>query len=312
MATTHAARFLPPPFSNETIQELLSQLGLPPAKRIEPFPSDAIYHSLYFLNFPPECRPMLKPARSVDEDSSGAVTLVLRVSGKHLPRIKTINEIAVMKYVKVHTTIPIPEVVRFHSSEDNALGHEFILMEKVPGLSADRAWGALHSQGKHNLLSQITDYLAQLHSLSFDSIGGLDFELAKEDEIYHAEVVDKTLWQAPDIATYWPRGESMSTLNINGPYDTYTDLCADKVEKVIYAIGRHNSLAWCRDLVPRLQAFVRFLDNHEAVNKLGLNESRIVLAHGELHLGNIMCRPLNGFITGIIDWEFAGTVPAWR
>lgn len=67
-----------------------------------------------------------------------------------------------------------------------------------------------------------------------------------------------------------------------------------------------------RNTTISIPAVVRFHDDHEAVEKLGLNESRIVMAHGELHLGNIMCRPLNGFITGIIDWEFAGTVPAWR
>lgn len=298
--TDHPVLYLPPIFDDDTIQSLLTSLGLPEARKIEYF-IDGIpaYHSIYDLNFNPIHNDSLEPAKTRAPD--GSTSLMLRVSGKHLPRIKTINEVSIMRWVRENTTIPVPAVVRFDASEENILGHEFTLLELVPGIPLFRAWNQLDVATKHSLISQITGYQAQIHAHPFELIGGMQFSEA-DGSIVPGPVLDEAFWQAPNVAEYWPAGESVSTLNISGPYESYTALCAAQVERVIYAIGKHDSLAWCRDLVPRLQAFVDMLSNdRERVRDMKLNDVRIVLAHRSLHLANIMFQPLTGIVTGIID-----------
>lgn len=293
------ALYLPPPFADDTIQTLLSSIHLPRAKTISYLDEDAAYHSIYELNFDQQFNDWLKPAKTLDAD--GSISLILRVSGKHLPRVKTINEVAVMKWVRENTTIPVPEVVYFDPSERNLLGHEYTLLEKVPGVNLSSVWGGLDIGRKLSVLSQIADYLAQMHAYSFEWIGGLQLP-ETGDSIVTGPLVDETFWQAPTVAIYWPAGESVSTLNISGPYKSYTALCAAEVERVIYAIGRHDSLAWIRDLVPRLQAFVNMLSHdREKIRDMKLNDAKIVLAHRGLHFDNIMFQPLTNKITGIID-----------
>lgn len=75
------AKYLPPPFSQETIQSLLSQCNLLLAEEIELFPSNAAYHSHYILRFPPEYNFGLVG----DEDGTGSTTLVLRVQASTSP-----------------------------------------------------------------------------------------------------------------------------------------------------------------------------------------------------------------------------------
>lgn len=293
------ALYLPPPFADDTIQTLLSSIHLPRAKTISYLDEDAAYHSIYELNFDQQFNDWLKPAKTLEAD--GSISLILRVSGKHLPRVKTINEVAVMKWVRENTTIPVPEVVYFDPSEGNVLGNEFTLLEKVPGLNLSTVWDELDIGRKLSVLSQIADYLAQMHAHSFEWIGGFRFP-ETGDSIVPGPLVDETFWQAPTVAIYWPAGESVSALNISGPYESYTALCAAELQRVIYAIGRHDSLAWVLDLVPRLQAFVNMLSNdREKIRDMKLNDTKIVLAHRGLHFDNIMFQPLTQRITGIID-----------
>lgn len=287
----------PPLFPQDTIQRFASSVGLPTPRRIKVFKGDATYHSIYILNFDKQWD--LKPAKTRETD--GSTDLFLRVSGKHLPRIKTINEVAVMKWVRENTEIPVPAVVRFDASEDNVLGHEFTLLEKAEGICLHTVWKSLTSAAQRSALEQIADYLGKIHAHTFEWIGGMQLS-ETGDSIVPGPLLDEAAWQAPDVANYWPEGESVSTLDISGPYESYTALCAAEMDRVIYAIGKHDSLAWIRDLVPRLQAFVDMLSNDtERVREMKLNDSKVVLAHRGLNLANIMFNVRTNKITAILD-----------
>lgn len=241
----------------------------------------------------------MKPATA--QTTVGANGLVLRVSGKHLPRIKTINEVAVMQWVRENTTIPVPAVLHYDDSEDNVLGHEFILMEKVGGILVEEAWDNQEMETKKFLVSQVADFMVQLHAHPFELIGGMQFS-ETDGSVVPGPVVDEESWQAPDLATYWTPEEE-SKLNISGPYESYTALCAAQIECAIYAIERHDSLAWIPHvIVTRLRAFVDMLRNdREKVRDLKLNDVKIVLAHRGLHFGNIMFHPITKKITAVLD-----------
>ncbi|KAF5535206.1 hypothetical protein FPHYL_13252 [Fusarium phyllophilum] len=126
-----------------------------------------------------------------------------------------------------------------------------------------------------------------------------------EDGVQLGPVVDETFWQVPDIKALWLEGETVATLNIGGPYKTYVEYMVAHVTKYIRLIQTHEKLAFMRDIIPRLEAFIAALPKHV----YELNNVKLRLAHKDLHFANMMLNPVSGRITGILDWEFAGVVP---
>jgi len=303
--------YLPPALSEDAIQSLLSSVHLPPATRISPLQVSAAYHSIYLVHFPPSAADQLVPAKTREPD--GSMLLFLRVAGRHLPRAKTLNEVGAMRWVRAHTAIPVPAVVRWDATEANPLGCEYTLLEKARGTSADAVYDALDDRAKESLVAQLADVLVQLHEHSWDHVGGL--VVAEDgDSVVPGPMVDEWFWHVPDAAKYWGDGELVASLNPLGPYPGYTAWCRGQLEKYQYAILHHPSLEWMRDLLPRLSDFTAVLQQQTlALDK----DVKIVLAHKDLHFANVMMDydPSSGslpVVTAILDWEFAGIVPAQR
>ncbi|PCD29548.1 hypothetical protein AU210_012084 [Fusarium oxysporum f. sp. radicis-cucumerinum] len=230
---------------------------------------EAQYHSIYFIILPPI------------ELSRGHYELVLRVAGNHLPNIKTKNEIGVMTWLSKNTTIPLPEVIAYHDSAYNPVGHEYILLSRIQGVTLSDVYDRLSDEQVSQILNQLIDFLAQLQAYPWDGIGGLTLD--DQGEVQLGPMVDETFCQVPDIKALWPEGDS------GDPEHRRTI----------------QDLAFMRDIVPRLEAFVASLPKH--ANEL--NNVKLRLAHKDLHFANMMFDSLPGKITGILDWEFAGVVP---
>lgn len=293
--------YLPPGLHEDVIRKLVLDLSLPEPATIEPLLTSAAYHTIYLVVFGADSAAALHPARTNEPD--GSISLVLRVSGKHTPRIKTLNEVAAMSWVREHTSIPIPAIVRFDASEDNAIGHEYTLLERVHGVSIDTIYDSLDDAKIGNLIDQLMDYLVDLHRHKWHHAGGLSVDAASE--VVPGRVLAENFWQGPEIAEYWGSAEDVDSLNVRGPYDTYTDYVRSHVQQYIRNIERHEALEWMRELIPRLESFNAYLDD----NALALNETEYILTHKDLHFGNIMCDPITLQITAVLDWEFAAVLP---
>ncbi len=57
--------------------------------------------------------------------------VVLRVARRFLPKLKTESEVATLRYLRAHTSVPVPEVYWYDANPYNRLGGEYIVMEKV-------------------------------------------------------------------------------------------------------------------------------------------------------------------------------------
>jgi hypothetical protein len=120
-----------------------------------------------------------------------------------------------------------------------------------------------------------------------------------------ARVLDETFWQVPDIKSFWPQGETVASLNIQGPYETYVDYISAQIRQYLLLIQKHDKLEFMRDTVPRLEAFIAALPQHaDEINKVPLR-----LAHKDLHFANLIFDSASGKITAVLDWEFSGVVP---
>lgn len=309
------SQFLPPALSEDQVSRHIQSLALPSPTSVQPLQVAAQFHSIYIVSYSPHAAAdVLSQAPSLQAEADGSLDLVLRVAGRHLPRIKTLNEVGIMTWVRENTTIPVPLVVKFDATENNLLGHEFTLLEKARGVSVDKIYDSLSQDLKHNLVSQLTDYLGELHQKQWNEgfVGGL--VIGDDGNVTKGPIIDEYFWQVPDIEKYWPPSENVESLNPVAPqgFESYTAFIGASVKHYSHAISVHESLAPFRDLIPRLDAFVEAISS--ATNKPILNEVRYILAHKDLHFANIMCDPNDpsGRITAILDWEFSGVVPAPR
>jgi aminoglycoside phosphotransferase (APT) family kinase protein len=60
---------------------------------------------------------------------------LMRVSLPVHPHSKTLGEVTTLRYLRRETSISVPEVIAFDASADNEIGFEWILMERMPGVS---------------------------------------------------------------------------------------------------------------------------------------------------------------------------------
>ncbi|KAF7553680.1 hypothetical protein G7Z17_g3458 [Cylindrodendrum hubeiense] len=265
------ADHLPPALSNDAINMLLQTAGIPQATAIAHPKVKAQYHSGYFLTLPHT------------DESCGPSELVLRVSGRHLPAIKTANEVGVMTWLSKNTTIPLPKAIAYSASTDNPISHEYTLLSRVKGVTLSDVYDSLSQEQIAHVLNQLIDFLCQLQDFPWDGIGGL--VLNEQGEIR--------------------LGETVATLNIGGPYPTYIGYISAQVLKNVRLIQTHDKLAFMRDAVPRLESFVLALSAHADE----LNKVKLRLAHKDLHFANLVFDMSSGKITGVLDWDFSGVVP---
>jgi aminoglycoside phosphotransferase (APT) family kinase protein len=284
------ANHLPGLISEDAINSLLVAAGLPKATKIVSPKVTAQYHTIYMIDLPPN-------------DKSSHTDLVLRVSGHHLPHIKTENEVGVMSWVAKNTTIPIPDVVAYDCSVDNPIAHEYTLLSRVEGATLSEIYQTLDDKQTSQVLDQLIDFLLQLHAHKWGAIGGLNVNM--NGDITVGQVLDETFWQVPDIEKLWPKGETVATLNIGGPYPTYVEYISAQIRKYIYLIQVHEKLVFMQDTIPRLEAFLTALPKHSDE----LNIVKLRLAHKDLHFANMLYDVTSNKITGILDWEFSSVVP---
>lgn len=280
---------LPSEIPQDAINELLVSRRLPTALTISQARVTAAFHSVYFITLPPN-------------DATRHNELVLRVSGTHLPRIKTENEVAVMSWLSTATKLPLPDVVAYDSSESNPIGHEYTLLSRAKGVTLSDAYKSLDHNGTIRIIDQLIDILVQLHEHVWDGIGGLNRNA--DGDIVLARIVDETFWFLPEIGL-WPAGETVSSLNIGGPYSTYVELVVAQTRHYSRLIEINESLEPVRDILLSLQRFVDLLLLHAEE----LNNVKLRLAHKDLHFANILFDETSGKITAILDWEFSGVVP---
>lgn len=128
------ADHLPPPLTEDSVRYLLKSINLPSPTVIVSPEVAAEYHSIYIISFPPNALADFFPTSS-EPGRSIPTDLILRVSGNHLPRIKTENEVAIISWTANKTSIPIPVIIKYDASTDNPIGHEYTLLERASGRS---------------------------------------------------------------------------------------------------------------------------------------------------------------------------------
>jgi hypothetical protein len=299
---------LPQSLTQHYIQSLLHTISSPSPQDIRKLKVTAEFHIIFVITYTVADLKSWLSTKDVRSQTDNATELILRVSGNHISKIKTENEAAVLSWLHRNTNIPVPRVVAYDSSIDNPLQHEYILMTREPGESLADVYSFLDSTQTDTILDQLIDVNAELHKHAWSHVGGLTFD--DDGHIIPGPVLEETFWFDPDILALWPVGETFESLNVSGPFASYTQYISAHLLKYKHAIEIHPSLDFMHDILPQLDRFLAIMTSCPMQTKL--NNIPLRLAHKDLHFANILVDPTTARITSIIDWEFAGVVPFTR
>lgn len=291
-----AEEYLPGPVESKDIQTLLDALSLGHPKTITPLKASAAFHAIYILTYDAASLP--EGIKTSDE----SVDLVLRISGDHIPGIKTENEAATLAWISQNTSIPVPSVIRYDATTNNPLGREFIILNRCPGVTLSDIYDSLTQGELDDICRQLIKFLVEIHRHPFTHIGGL---AQSGNKIIPGPILDEHFWFTPDTTKYFDTDETFDSLNAGGPFTSYTEYTIAMMEKYIHVAEIQRDLTFMHEHIPRLRAFCKVLPNFAA----RLDNTKIRLAHKDLHFANMLYDQSTGKITGILDWEFASAVP---
>ncbi|KAI9733947.1 MAG: hypothetical protein M1834_002603 [Cirrosporium novae-zelandiae] len=232
------------------------------------------------------------------------------------------NEAATLKYIRMNSTIPVPEVFEYSSTPFNEIGVPFILMSKARGVPlSTRGWNSqphkvpgshnnpppcLTSKEKEKVMKQLGEITSKPLHLQFDKIGSI----VEEKGIYNVESCLSPgfiLYGWDTLQDGFSRGPFAHETNMNN-YDTYrsaTDRWNDFTTVGSKTNSGNNRLDYViagqflQDMIPSLTK------SHKTPKSFG---DGFPLYHPDLSTNNIFVdQDCN--ITCIIDWAFSSSVP---
>ncbi|CAG8438576.1 8228_t:CDS:2 [Scutellospora calospora] len=198
-----------------------------------------------------------------------------RVAFPVYPRWKTESEVAVMEYIRLNTTIPIPKVYYWNSSVNNPVRAEYIFMERLSSSRLCDIWPGLSINKKEMFLLKIIEILLALKKLTFSKV--IEIDLFSDERA------------------------TLSTME-KGPFNTTKEYILAVIRNKIRYYETFKSIDQQEYWIPRYQELCKLVPKY-----FQDDENKFVLTHGDFHSSNILVN--NDEITGIIDWECSGAFP---
>lgn len=210
-----------------------------------------------------------------------------------------VNEVAILRFLRSTTAIPVPSVLHFHMSSSNIISDPFIILEHLPGTCLGDVYDDLPAHTKKSVVRSMVSLLKQLSKVTFNAIGTL-LSVSSDGfgiQIGHAvNIVDETQNAPPPSPA---RARSIR----NYLEERWSFFVADEQRKN-----------------PGDTFDLRFTSGFRAaMNMLPIPDAdipaRIVLHHTDLAPRNIFIDMQSGAITGVLDWDLAESAPveaAWH
>ena len=90
-------------------------------------------------------------------------------------RSSLLSEVQTMQYILDHSEIPVPQVYDYELDPENPVNFRFIIMEAVIGRPLSVKFPQILRQYIPSFLPQLAEYIVQLGTLSFSSIGRIQY-----------------------------------------------------------------------------------------------------------------------------------------
>ncbi|CAI7643739.1 unnamed protein product [Penicillium bialowiezense] len=160
----------------------------------------------------------------IDDES-----FIMRISLPVDPCHKISSEVATMDWIQRTTSIPVPRVITYQSSRDNAIGFEWILMTKMPGKPLGEVWRSLSVpfDVKSRLVKELAASSACLFQNQLQGIGNIYMKLSAPDQSQSTQQIHHV--ESPGPAKTSNSAESVPSLDsgavIEGEVESVSNLC---------------------------------------------------------------------------------------
>lgn len=240
---------------------------------------------------------------------------LMRVTLPVSPHYKTRGEVATLTWVREHTDIPVPKVIAFEDSSDNAIGFEWILMELMPGAPAYRRWRTMSMEQKSAIAKRVAEFQVQLSCYGlpgslFRKIGTLDLENGQQNVETQRRVSPGKL-----ISHEFFMGNRLKYDVPRGPFRSSYDWLSSEIRLIILeqtaALEKaedDNDREDAEEILGPAQRLLSLLPKVFPEDQ----EDDVVTAlhHDDLNLHNILVNE-QGEITAVVDWECVSAMPMW-
>ncbi|KAI1174237.1 hypothetical protein F4777DRAFT_393827 [Nemania sp. FL0916] len=281
-----------PLLGRDTLQRIQPQLALADTKPVVGEPMYGSYHVLFPLTFPTGLCWLVKiPVNGTEDMWDDTSTWSL------------IAEAKTMRLLKSKTTIPLPDVLGFSSTTQNALRCPYILMSYISGVPLYEVWFGHRRKGdelevnrarRTRALEDIASAMKQLDSFSFPTSGSLLF--TSDGSVSGTGPIRRIDQQA--MLDRWFVHQDPADDPI------YASQAASSDTKAYYTFmldlhARENPFR--KGCVALLRQLISWIP------QLG-EPHQFVLAHPDFDIQNFIVSE-EGELRGIIDWDGIGVVP---
>ena len=132
---------------------------------------------------------------------------VFRVALPVYPHYKLESDVATTEFIRHTTTVPVPIIYAFDSCPNNELGFEWMLMEKIKGISLYDTWDMMGYSTKKMVVKTVAEWVNQISRHQFDRIGSLySRQRAGQMEFYMGPTLHSRLFEGDRLLYDIPRG----------------------------------------------------------------------------------------------------------
>ncbi|KAL8872159.1 MAG: hypothetical protein Q9174_002159 [Haloplaca sp. 1 TL-2023] len=250
------------------------------------------------------------------------------------PYFTTASEVATMDYVRNVLDLPVPKVIAWSAdASQNAVGAEYIIMEKAPGVELSNLWEKLAFKQKRALIEDIVRMEKSFTSSAFPAFGSLYYahQLDAQTTTFPVTSQGMNTMASSQPFVIGPTTDRHSFADgrgkiecDRGPWPCLPDYleaigtreltCVQNLTKFPTAAAIFGGPGWYQPTIARkisvLEDYIkvaRHLCPKEPVS------TAAVIWHEDLHSGNIFVDPDNPTrITSIIDWQCTHVAPLFR
>ena len=132
---------------------------------------------------------------------------VFRLALPIYPYYKVESDVATTEFIRHTTTVPVPIIYAFDSCLNNELGFEWMLMEKVKGISLYETWDKMAYSTKKGIAKTVADWVNQISRHKFDKICSIySRQRAGQMEFYMGPTLHNRLYEGDRLLYDVPRG----------------------------------------------------------------------------------------------------------
>ena len=237
------------------------------------------------------------------------------------PGYKTASEAATIELLRMKTSIPVPRLLTCDWSRDNPIGFEWMLMERLPGITLDDAWVKMTWPSKIGLVNFMVDVYAQMFRTRSNAIGNVfrtsDLKKSSPHKPSRPLSPGYMLGKVVSMPFFWDKHIIQDIAR--GPFSsseqwlrTLLSLTKLDCEAIIANGSDEDEVEEAEKILGLALQLLELIPKFISSEGEGNTTEWCCLHHDDLHEKNVLVDPYFGHVTGILDWECVHYVPLWE